>query len=186
MDTLTVVGLSVSLGMDAFSVAVAAGVILPRITGRHLFRLAWHFGLFQGLMPIVGWLVGRTAATYFARLDHWIAFAFLAFIGGRMVKESFSERDDTLAGDPTRGLTLVVLSVATSIDALAVGLSLAFMSISIVGPSVVIGVTAALMTVVGMLAGKQLGSLLGRRMEAVGGSILIAIGLRVLIQHLGS
>ena len=184
MDTLAVLGIAIGLAMDAFTVAVAVGISLPQITGWHLFRLAWHFGFFQAIMPIVGWLAGQTATAYLPQYDHWVAFALLAFIGGRMVKGSLSERDDDLAGDPTRGLSLIALSVATSVDALAVGLSLSFMHVSILMPSLVIGVVAAAMTVAGMLMGSRLGQLLGRRMEAVGGLILIAIGLRVLVQDI--
>jgi manganese efflux pump family protein len=187
MNTLTLIGIAIGLGMDAFAVAVATGAMNTKLTARRLFRLSWHFGLFQFLMPIIGWLIGRRIAHLVGQYDHWLAFGLLAFIGGKMVVESFHhEKTRESAADPTKGWTLVVLSVATSIDALAVGLSLAFLNVNVVTASVVIGVFAFAMTAVGMLCGRWLGVRFGRRMELVGGLILIAIGVNILIQHLSA
>lgn len=172
--------------MDAFAVSIGAGLQLKEVTPRQTFRLAWHFGLFQALMPIVGWLAGLSVVKWIAPVDHWLAFALLAIIGGRMIYEAVREgadRDDERA-DPTRGWTLVLLSVATSIDALAVGLSLALLDVSIWWPAVVIGIVAGAFTTVGLQLGKRFGALLGRRMEIIGGIILIAIGVKILIEHL--
>jgi manganese efflux pump family protein len=187
MGTLTLIGIAVGLAMDAFAVAIGVGLKLCFVDRRQTFRLSFHFGLFQALMPVVGWLAGLTFAGLIESVDHWIAFGLLSLIGGRMLYESF-RAEEGVAGvvkDPTRGLSLVVLSVATSIDALAVGLSLALLQVDIWYPALVIGLVAAAFTFVGLRLGCRFGALLGRRMEAVGGIILILIGVRILFEHLG-
>jgi len=183
MDWITLIGIAVALAMDAFAVALGAGMTLSPLSGRHLFRLGFHFGLFQALMPIVGWLAGLTIQSRIAAWDHWVAFGLLTFVGGKMIWEAFREEDEEKATDPTRGLTLVILSIATSIDALAVGLSLAMLGVSIWVPALVIGVVAAAFTVAGMLLGRRLGALWGRRVEIFGGLVLCGIGIKILIEH---
>jgi putative Mn2+ efflux pump MntP len=178
-------GIAIGLGMDAFAVSIATGVVLPRITFRHVFRLSFHFGLFQFMMPIIGWWAGSAIAARIEAVDHWIAFGLLAAVGGKMIKDSLSgQSSDQSRKDPTRRMSLVILSIATSIDALAIGLSLAMLRAEIIYPSIVIGFTAAAMTIVGITAGSKLGRRLGKRMELLGGLLLIAIGLRILISHL--
>jgi putative Mn2+ efflux pump MntP len=184
LSTLTLLGIALGLAMDAFAVAIGAGLQLCGATPRQVFRLAWHFGLFQALMPIIGWLAGRTVSEYIEPVDHWIAFGLLAFIGGKMIYEAFRQDEEAEVCDPTKGWRMVMLSIATSIDALAVGLSLALLGTSIWWPALVIGVVAGVMTVIGMELGKRFGALLGRRMEVVGGIILIAIGVKILVEHL--
>jgi putative Mn2+ efflux pump MntP len=176
--------------MDAFSVAIATGLALRQVFPRQYFRLSFHFGLFQGLMPIIGWVAGTTVAAYISAVDHWIAFALLAYVGGKMIRGSFSEHDEgdlpkRLVKDPTRGSSLVMLSVATSIDALAVGLSLAFLRVSIFIPALVIGLVAASLTFLGLRLGRYAGSKLGPWMERVGGLILLGIGIKIVVEHLG-
>jgi len=185
MDLVTLFGLALALAMDAFAVALAASTTLPRLTGRHLFRLGWHFGLFQALMPIIGWLAGLTIQKWIVSIDHWIAFGLLGFIGSRMIWEAFHHDPEQESGDPTRGLTMVMLSIATSIDALAVGLTLAMLGISIWFPALIIGLVAGTLTVVGMLLGKRLGDRWGQPVEVVGGLVLLAIGSKILVEHLG-
>jgi putative Mn2+ efflux pump MntP len=184
MDWWTLALIAPSLGMDAFAVALGVGASLPAGSTRALFRLSYHFGLFQFLMPMLGWLAGRSMQEVFAAYDHWIAFGLLAWVGGRMVRESFQDDDVGEFIDPTRGINLVVLSVATSIDALAVGLSLAMLQVDLLIPSIVIGIVAVGMTLAGMLLGRRLQSVWGNRAEFLGGLVLIAIGARVLITHL--
>jgi len=184
MDWITLIGIAVALAMDAFAVALGAGMTLSPLSGRHLFRLGFHFGLFQALMPIVGWLAGLTIQSRIAAWDHWIAFGLLGFVGGKMIWEAFREEGEEASTDPTRGLTLVILSIATSIDALAVGLSLAMLGVSIWVPALVIGVVAAAFTVAGMLLGRRLGVLWGRRVEIFGGLVLCGIGIKILIEHM--
>lgn len=169
--------------MDAFAVALAAGAVLNPLTSRHLFRLGFHFGLFQALMPIGGWLIGIAVQKWISAYDHWIAFVLLALVGGRMILEAFDDKEDKAVSDPTRGFTMVMLSVATSIDALAVGLSLAMLEVSVWLPAAVIGIVAGVLTVFGMLMGRRLGSNWGKRVEVCGGLVLCIIGLKILLEH---
>ena len=130
VSTLTLLGIALGLAMDAFAVAIGAGLQLCNVTKRQTFRLAWHFGLFQAFMPILGWLAGLTLVEYIAPVDHWIAFGLLAFIGGKMIYEALKHQDEEVDRcDPTKGWRLVMLSIATSIDALAVGLSMAVLGV---------------------------------------------------------
>lgn len=184
MSTLTLLGLAIGLAMDAFAVAIGAGLQLKEVTPRQTFRLAWHFGLYQAFMPVLGWLAGLSVARWIGPVDHWIAFGLLAWIGGKMISEALKGEDEEERADPTRGWTLVLLSIATSLDALAVGFSLALLKVSIWWPAVVIGVVAGAFTTVGLRLGTRFGALLGRRMEIAGGLILIAIGLKILVEHL--
>lgn len=185
MDTLSLVAVAVALAMDAFAVALAAGVILRPLTFRPCFRLAFHFGLFQAMMPVIGWLAGLTVQSFVAAWSHWIAFGLLMYIGGRMVREALAAEDGVeRANDPSKGMTMVALSVATSIDALAVGLTLAMLDVVIWIPALVIGLVAAAFTVVGLFLGTRAGKLWGKRVEVAGGVILILIGLKILLSAL--
>jgi putative Mn2+ efflux pump MntP len=186
MDALTLAWLAVGLGMDAFAVSIVVGSAAGRLSFRPIFRLSFHFGLFQFLMPIIGWGLGLSVASYIEAFDHWLALALLTFVGGKMIMESRSDASTpSTGGDPTRGWTLVALSVATSIDALAVGLSMAFLRVDVLTPSVIIGIVACAMTAIGMSLGSRLGRKFGRRMELIGGLVLISIGIRIVVEHLG-
>ena len=185
LDIWTLLGVSIALAVDAFAVALAAGAVLNPLAERRWFRLSFHFGLFQALMPIAGWLAGRSMLHWISAYDHWIAFGLLSLIGGRMIFEATKNGEDKkFVRDPTKGLTMVMLSVATSIDALAVGFSLAILKISIWFPALIIGVVAAILTFTGMLLGKKVGSLWGQRVEVVGGIVLCLIGVKILMDHL--
>jgi putative Mn2+ efflux pump MntP len=173
----------VGLAMDAFAVSVAAGIQVAALNARHVSRLALSFGFFQFMMPVLGWLAGRGLSKWLEAVDHWVAFALLAAIGGKMLWESFRPSESP-AQDPTRGWTLLILSVATSIDALAVGLSLAFLEVSIWVPSIIIGVVAALLSALGAIFGSRLGRRFGVWAERFGGLVLIGIGVRILLSHL--
>ncbi|MBN2254838.1 MAG: manganese efflux pump, partial [Deltaproteobacteria bacterium] len=175
MSLLSIILIAVGLGMDAFAVAIGTGITIKRLSFGPVFRQSFHFGLFQFMMPVIGWTAGRTVADYIRDYDHWIAFVLLACIGSKMIWDSvINGQSGAFAGkDPTRGLTLLLLSVATSIDALAVGLSLAFLDIGILYPSVVIGIVAAFMTVCGMVFGDLLGKRVGKKAGILGGLILI-------------
>jgi putative Mn2+ efflux pump MntP len=187
MDIATLMGTALALAMDAFAVAVASGVSLQIVSPRQTFRLAWHFGFFQALMPIIGWSGGLTVRPLIEHYDHWVAFVLLALVGGHMILEAMDKKkeEERPRNDPTRGLRLVMLSVATSIDALAVGLSLALLKISIWLPALVIGAVATIGTAAGLHLGKKAGasSRLGSYAEVTGGLVLIAIGLKVLYEH---
>lgn len=185
LDYLAIFLIALGLAMDASAVALGVGFALKRFRPRPFFRLSFHFGLFQGLMPILGWLAGSTVEPYIASFDHWIAFALLAYVGTNMVRAGLSsEEEDEIVKDPTRGSRLVMLSIATSIDALAVGLSLGMLRVSIWVPSLVIGVVAAACTLIGLCVGQRCGAALGRRMEVVGGVVLFVIGARIVCQHI--
>ena len=184
MDTITLFGIAVALAMDAFAVALATGLALSVMNGRHLFRLGFHFGLFQAMMPVIGWLAGMTIQAWIAAYAHWVAFFLLAFVGTKMIYEAFADHgEEDLIRDPTRGWSLIILSVATSIDALAVGLTLAILNVSVWVPSLVIGVVAGVLTVVGMLLGRRISGIWGKRVEVFGGLVLCGIGVKILLEH---
>ena len=185
MSWLNILGIAVGLAMDALAVSIAAGLVIDPLTRRHVFRLAFHFGLFQFMMPVIGWLAGTTLAGRIHPYDHWVAFGLLVLIGGKMLWESRRKGGAPSAvRDPTRGWALVALSVATSIDALGAGLSMAFLEVSIWLPSVVIGLVAAGFTWVGIRFGRRLGGRCRRWAEVLGGLVLLAIGVRILVTHL--
>jgi putative Mn2+ efflux pump MntP len=185
VDTLTLIGVAVALAMDAFAVALAAGAVLQPLRFRPCFRLAFHFGLFQALMPVIGWLAGRTVQSFVSTWTHWIAFALLLYIGVRMIHEALSSKgEDACPADPSRGLTMVGLAVATSIDALAVGLSLAMLDVVVWFPALVIGLVACAFTVLGLFLGTWTGKLWGTGVEVAGGVILILIGCKILFSAL--
>jgi len=172
--------------MDAFAVAIATGVILKDVSFRQTFRLSWHFGLFQAMMPVLGWGAGLSVRTYIEQYDHWVAFGLLAYVGASMIRGAFGNNEgDSVARDPTRGMSLVMLSVATSIDALAVGFSLSILDVSIWTPALVIGLVAGVFTIAGLQIGKRIGSLTRLRhfVEATGGIVLIIIGIKILHEH---
>ena len=185
MSFNTILLIAVALAVDAFAVALSAGITLPRVTMRHTFRLAWHFGLFQAGMNIIGWGLGLSVRSLIEQVDHWVAFALLAFVGGRMIIEALRDEEDAEPSDPTRGRTLVMLAVATSIDALAVGLSFAVLKVDIWFPALVIGLVATFLTAIGIHLGHFVGSSsrLGHKVEVGGGVVLIIIGLNILHEH---
>ena len=184
MGFVEILFIAVGLAMDAFAVSLGIGTSRLASGRRPIFRLSFHFGLFQALMPILGWLAGTRIEPVIKNFDHWIALILLSWVGGRMIRSGLSSEETSYSSDPSRGGMLVLLSVATSIDALAVGLSLAMLGVSILLPSVVIGIVAGTLSLVGLLAGNRLGEAFGKRVEVLGGLILIGIGLRVLITHL--
>lgn len=176
--------IAVGLAMDAFAVSIGAGTGGQVNDLRSKLRLAFHFGLFQAGMTLIGWLAGTTIERWISNLDHWVAFGLLTYVGVNMIRSGLEKSSEENRPNPSKGATMVFLSVATSIDALAVGLSLAMLSIPILAPSVVIGLVTFGLSIFGLLAGDKLGEKFGKRMEIIGGVILIGIGLRVLINHI--
>ena len=180
--------LAVSLAMDCFTVSVTSGIILRRICRRTFFVMAFFFGLFQALMPLIGWFVASRFSHLIEDYDHWIAFGLLAFLGGRMIKESFSAEKDKCCFDPTRLKVVLALAVATSIDALAIGISFAFVGMSsfrsILYPITVIGFVSFVLSLAGSLIGVFFGKRFNLRMELWGGLVLIVIGIKILTEHL--
>ena len=171
---------SVGLASDAFAVAMCAGTTGHGRQARPALRLSFHLGLFQFLMPVIGWYLGIHVQKYVASFDHWIAFGLLVFVGGHMLYESFQDENDRVSSDPTKGMRMVALSVACSIDALAVGLSLAMLGVTVWYPSVMFGVITAALSLLGVMLGTRLRGSFGRRVEQLGGLVLIAIGMKIL------
>jgi putative Mn2+ efflux pump MntP len=188
MPFVTLFAIAVALAMDAFAVALATGICLGRMRPVQTLRMAAAFGLFQALMPVAGWLLGLTVREYIETYDHWTAFAMLALVGGKMLWEGVSgEGDDPGCEpkDPTKGGQLLLLAVATSIDALAVGLSFAVLGEPIALPALVIGVVCFALTALGVKIGclARRVSVLSRYAELLGGLVLLGIGLKILAEH---
>jgi putative Mn2+ efflux pump MntP len=191
LDFLSIFVIAVALGMDALSVAVGIGAAARTVTPGAVLRLAGSFGFFQFAMPIAGWLAGRTVADTISRYDHWVAFLLLTLVGGKMIWDSLRHEEcnpgegvQRRSPDPTRGMMLLALSVATSIDAFAVGLSFAFLKAPILHAGIVIGLVCFLMTAAGMMFGRKLGEVFGKKAELAGGLVLIGIGMKILWDHL--
>ena len=189
MGLFDIILLAVALAMDCFVVSIVSGIIVQgRWTSRAL-RMAFFFGLFQSLMPLIGWLAISRFQSYLTAFDHWIAFSLLAFIGGKMVIESFQKEEDQHF-DPRRLATQLLLSVATSIDALAIGISFActgYTQLSQLAlPLFIIGLASFLFSILGRHMGHRFGSIITRRLkpELLGGIILICIGVKILLTHL--
>jgi manganese efflux pump family protein len=184
MSFVEILLIAVGLAMDAFAVSLGVGAAGQATRPRPIFRLSFHFGLFQALMPVLGWLAGTRVANLISGVDHWLALALLSFVGIRMIKSGFDPNGDCAPADASRGGTLIILCVATSIDAFAVGLSMAMLHVQILYPSAVIGVVTVMLSLLALLVGGRLGKAFGKRMEIVGGLILVGIGLRVVLTHL--
>ncbi|HAS27828.1 MAG TPA: hypothetical protein DCR59_01285 [Dehalococcoidia bacterium] len=184
LDLISVFIIALGLSADCFAVAFSGCIAMKSVSRKQIIVASLSFGIFQALMPVLGWLAGQTVVDLIADYDHWLAFALLAFIGGKMVWESFRKENDDCKTDITKPGTLLTLSIATSIDALAVGLTFAFLEVNIAVAAGVIGITAFLVSVLGFVLGKKAGTALGKRAELIGGLILIAIGLRILLSHL--
>ena len=185
MQLLNISAIAVALAMDAFAVAIAAGVTLKKISFRQNFRLAWHFGLFQAMMPVLGWSAGLSIRGWIADYDHWVAFGLLAFVAQGMLRAAFKKKTGTEERkDPTRGLTMVMLSVATSIDALAVGFTLSLLVSSLAFAVIMIGVITFALSYAGVSIGKRFGHFFESKIEILGGLILIAIGVKIFVTHL--
>lgn len=189
MNEIWIQGLvAVGLAIDCFSVAICIGSSPQQLTLRSVLRLAFHFGLFQGGMTYLGWMFGISIAAYVSKVDHWIAFLLLVFIGGKMIMEGCRFRVDHEVGnctDQTRGSSLVMLSIATSIDAFGVGLSYAFFDGAIINTSLLIALASFIFTIAGLIGGRRIGKIIGAKAEIVGGLVLILIGVRIVLTHTG-
>jgi putative Mn2+ efflux pump MntP len=184
MDLLTVIGVALALSMDCFAISVAGGVAMRKLDVRYALRLALFFGGFQAFMPVIGWFAGRSVEEFIAPWDHWAAFGVLSFIGAKMIWESFRLDAASKSASPMSVTAILLLSIATSIDALAAGFSFAFLRISIVMPVIVIGSVTFVMTLAGTEVGERLGHFFEKKIEIVGGVVLIAIGVKILLEHI--
>ena len=180
--------LAIGLAMDCFAVSIASGIILKRIQWRPMLVMALAFGLFQALMPFIGWMFAKTFSHLIESVDHWIAFAILAFLGGRMILESFKNEDCRQTFNPTSPKVVFTMAIATSIDALAIGISFALLGINnyteILSPILIIGFVSFVMSLIGLYFGIKCGCARKLKAELWGGIILVAIGLKILIEHL--
>lgn len=189
MSYITILGISAGLAMDAFAVSISYGCTPKKVPLRHILSISFSFGAFQAFMPVIGWYVGRFFAGLIKDYDHWAAFALLAYIGIRMVIEGLkNENGDAASCDIDNHVLdlkkLFILSVATSIDALAVGLSLSLLGYRIITPAVIIGVTTFIFSYIGVMMGLRLHKILGKRVEIFGGIVLILIGLKIIVEHM--
>ena len=190
ISVLDLLLLSVALAMDCFTVSIMSGVILRRGFNAAILRMAILFGVFQAAMPLIGWLGTAHFSQYLEAVDHWIAFGLLAFIGGKMIKESFDGDEEHQSFNPLMLRTQLLLAVATSIDALAIGISMACLDYDhlsqLTFPLLLIGVVSILFSLIGYWSGVRFGRIIARRLkpELFGGLVLVFIGIKVLLSHL--
>lgn len=183
VDFLSILLIAIGLSADCFAVALSTSISRSYLSSLQQFRVSLSFGVFQALMAFIGWLAGRTIVDFISEYDHWLAFGLLALVGGRMIWESLKHDSHHRKWDITKGFPLLLLSIATSIDALAVGLSYAFVEVNITLAASIIGIVALIVTAIGLTLGKKVGNIIGLRAEMIGGIILIGIGLRILLEH---
>ena len=182
MGIISILLIAVGLAMDSLAVSISGGIVMRPFCMRQSLRLALTMGIFQGGMTLLGWLMGVSFSSYITAFDHWIAFILLGFLGVKMIYESFGEEETTISSFSTK--TLLTLGVATSIDALAVGVSMAFLKTSIYFPAFIIGFVTFALSLIGVISGYRFGKIKGINVELFGGIILIAIGVKILIEHL--
>lgn len=183
MDIIEIIIIAIGLAMDAFAVAIGKGLSISKVSWRHYLLIGLWFGGFQALMPLIGYLLGTSFANVVAGFDHWIVFALLSLIGSNMIKESFSRKEDQVNADISTK-TMFLLSIATSIDALAAGVSFAFFANDIIYPVLIIGIITFALSTIGVKIGNIFGNRYKRKAEFAGGVILIIIGIKILFEHL--
>lgn len=180
--------IGVGLSMDAFAVSVCKGLAMEKINKKQAVVIGLYFGGFQALMPLLGWLLGVRFQKYIVSIDHWVAFTLLTFIGGKMILEAVRDREDQEIGQkdlPLNHREMLIMAVATSIDALAVGITFAFLDVPIAEAVTVIGCTTFVLSIAGVVVGNFFGTRYKKKAEISGGVILILIGLKILTEHLG-
>ena len=184
MDIISLILLAVGLAMDAFSVSVSSGIAIRNLKFRDAGKIGLFFGIFQFLMPCIGWLLGTGFAVYITSFDHWIAFILLGFIGGKMLWEAAHPTEEEEVSNPLDNRLLFMLAIATSIDALAVGVTFAFLKVNIVWAVTFIGVVTFIFSAVGVKVGNVFGMRYKARAELAGGVILVLMGCKILLEHL--
>jgi putative Mn2+ efflux pump MntP len=183
---ITIIVIALGLAMDAFAVSIVSGAAYKQLKIKHALRIALFFGGFQAIMPLIGYLAGLSIKTYIISYDHWVAFGLLSAVGGKMIYESFKIKTAEENLNPSNILILLVLSVATSIDALAIGITLSFLRVSLAAAVSIIGLVTFALSYLGVFIGKRFGHFFENKIEAIGGLILIGLGLKILIEHLVS
>lgn len=184
MEAITILLIALSLAMDAFAVSIANGVSVTDFGKKEALKQGVYFGLFQFLMPLLGWLLGISVKNAMEAIDHWIAFFLLALIGGSMIWESLKQEEEEKSITILTNKNLVLQAIATSIDALAVGVSFAILQVNIVYASAIIGVVAFVLSYIGGMLGKHLGAFLQKKASIAGGIVLIAVGVKILLEHM--
>ena len=184
MEWFEVILIAIGLAMDAFAVSVCKGLCMKKIDYKKALIIALYFGMFQGVMPVIGFFLGISFQDLILSIDHWIAFGLLSLIGGKMIAESFEE-DENSINDKVDVKTMLILALATSIDALTVGITIAFLHVDILFSGAIIASITFLLCLLGVKIGSKFGSRLGLRAELIGGIILILIGSKILLNHLG-
>ena len=184
MELFEIVVIGIGLAMDAFAVSVCKGLSMKKIEWRKAIIIALYFGIFQALMPVLGFFLGSAFSTFVKQVDHWIAFILLAIIGGNMIKESNDDEEEKRNSN-IDVKTMIGLAVATSIDALAVGVTFAFFEVNLLLAISIIGIITFVLSVIGVIIGNKFGDKFQNRAELAGGIILIIIGIKILIEHLG-
>ena len=185
MGLIEIIVLSIGLAMDAFAVAVCKGLGMKKVTVKKAGIVGAYFGVFQAVMPLIGYLVGYKFQDKITAIDHWIAFVLLAVIGVNMIKESFGDDDEEIGESDLGFKNMLILSIATSIDALAVGITLAFLNVNIISSVIFIGLITFIISMAGVKIGNVFGDKYKSKAELAGGIILICIGLKILLEHTG-
>jgi putative Mn2+ efflux pump MntP len=185
MELLTIFLIALGLSADSFAVSITSGLVLNRIDFKNAAKIAFSLGFFQALMPTIGWLIGTRIQSYIESFDHWIAFGLLSVIGIKMILESLKKDEEDKNFNPLNIKILLMMSLATSIDALVAGISFAFIEYNWFISGFIIGAITFIISMLGILFGKKMGNRFGNKMEILGGIILIFIGVRILFQHLG-
>jgi putative Mn2+ efflux pump MntP len=181
---ITIIFIALGLAMDAFAVSIVSGFTIKHHKFNSALKLGASFGIFQAIMPVIGWLAGMSLRSFIVNIDHWVAFILLIIIGSKMIYESFKIESDKKVVNPLNAFVLLILSISTSIDAFVVGISFAFLNISIITPVIIIGIITFLLSFIGVYIGDKIGHFFETKIEAVGGVFLIGIGIKILIEHL--
>lgn len=185
MGVLEIFLIGIGLSMDAFAVSVCKGLSMKKMDFKKSILIAIYFGLFQALMPLIGYLLGSAFEELVTKIDHWITFILLGFIGINMIKEAFEKQDESSYNDKVDFKTMSVLAIATSIDALAIGITFAFLQINVLLAIIIIGITTFILCLIGVKIGNKFGDKYEKKAQIMGGIILILIGVKILIEHLG-
>ncbi len=183
MDIISIILIAIGLSMDSFAVSVTNGLTIKNMTTKKVLLISFSLAIFQALMPLLGWFAGIGVEKYIKEIDHWIAFLLLGFIGIKMIYEGITKKE-SLKEQELKTITLIGQSLATSIDALVVGISFAFLNFSITIPVIVIGLVTFGFSLLGLYLGKYFGKKLGSSVEIFGGIVLFGIGFKILIEHL--
>ena len=185
MGLISIILIAISLAMDAFAVSICKGLSMKKMDWKKALIIGLYFGLFQGGMPLIGYVLGVGFEASIKFIDHWIAFCLLAFIGGNMIKEALSKKEDDEVDDKVDFKTMIILAVATSIDALAVGITFAFLNVNIILSTCLIAIITFIISCIGVKLGNVFGDKYEKKAELAGGIVLVLIGLKIVLEHLG-